>query len=109
MRLVLVLTFLCITAPVLANHPEDRLDEVMAKKEPAFEISDRRDIPNVKFLRDNETEFGLGTMEDQIVVLSFVPNSCRLSCSDQQLLLAQVQDSISITPMRDMVKFVTVT
>jgi len=109
MRLLLVLAFLGIAAPALANHPGERLDEVMLKKEPAFEATDQSDIPNVKLLREDGTGFGLEAMEDQIVVLSFVPDSCRVPCSDQQALLAKVQDSLDITPMREMVKFVTVT
>lgn len=33
------------TASVAAHHPGDRLDEVMAEKEPAFEPRDLRHLP----------------------------------------------------------------
>lgn len=109
MRLLLVLTFLGIAAPALANHPGERLNEVMVKKEPAFETSDRLDIPSVNFLREDGTGFGLEDMKGHIVVVSFVPETCGAPCSDQQALVGKVQESIDITPMREMVKFVTVT
>lgn len=41
-------------------------------------------------------------------MLGFVPDGCGAPCADQQALLQQVQDAVSVTLMREMVQFLTV-
>lgn len=96
------------TAPVAAHHPGDRLDEVMAEKEPAFEPTDPRRLPMLALTGTDGDSLDLTGLSDRIVVLSFVPESCGAPCADQQALLQAVQEAVNVTPMREMVEFVTV-
>jgi protein SCO1/2 len=103
-----LLAVLAMSAPAMANHPGDRLGEAMAAKEPAFEQA-RSDPPGLKLRAVDGTEFDLRDLENQVVVLSFVPADCGTPCADQQALLARVREAVNDTPMRDLVTFVTVT
>jgi hypothetical protein len=47
-------------------------------------------------------------MQDRIVVISFALESCGAPCEAQQALLREVQAGVNVTPMRDMVTFLTV-
>ena len=107
MRSVLLVALLSLAAPAFANHPEERLDEVMAEKEPTFEPTDLGRLPALD-VQTADRELDLDALESQIVVLSFVTEGCGEPCVDQQALLAQVQEAIGVTPMRDMVSFVSV-
>ena len=108
MKSVIFLTALLLAGPALADHPEDRLDEVMAEKEPAFEATDVRRPPELDVAGGSGEPFDLDRLSDQIVVLSFAPEGCGASCAAQQALLARVREAVNVTPMRDMVTFVTV-
>ena len=109
MKSVIFLVVLLLAGPALANHPEDRLDEAVAEKEPAFEATDVRRPPELDVVDGSGEPFDLGGLSDQIVVLSFVPEGCGDPCAAQQALLAQVREAVNVTPMRDMVSFVAVT
>jgi cytochrome oxidase Cu insertion factor (SCO1/SenC/PrrC family) len=108
MRLLLVLALLSMAAPTFAHNSGEPLEKIMAAREPAFEAAGLRRIPNTEFLSEDGTRFSLEDMESQIVVLSFVPDSCDVPCSDQMALLAKAQEAIDVTPMREMVDFVIV-
>lgn len=107
MRSLLLVALLSLAAPAFANHPEERLDEVMAERESAFEPTSLDRLPALD-IQSAEGELDLDALEGQIVVLSFVPENCGETCADQQALLARVQEAIDVTPMRDMVSFVSV-
>ncbi len=105
--LALLLAVLSVSTPALANHPGDRLDEAMAAKEPAFEYAEQYP-PAIKLRNVDDAEFDLRDLEEKVVVLSFVSRECGTPCADQQALLAKVQEAVNVTPMREMVTFVTV-
>ncbi len=107
MRALLLLVVLTVSTPALANHPGELLDEAMAAKEPAFEPAERRP-PAIELRTVDDLEFDLHDLEDKVVVLTFLPEGCGPPCADQQALLSEVQEAIEITPMRDMISFVTV-
>ena len=107
MRSVLLVALLSLAAPAFANHPEERLNEVMAEREPAFEPTGFGRLPAL-VIQSADGELDLDALEGQIVVLSFVSDGCGEPCADQQALLAQVQEAIDATPMREMVSFVSV-
>lgn len=93
--------------PAVAHHPGDRIDAVMAEREPAFEATDLRRTPR---LRGTDAEGGslrLDTLDDRIVVISFAPEGCGAPCEAQQALLRKVLDGVNVTPMRERVTFVT--
>lgn len=109
MRLTALVALLSLAgaAPAAAHHPGERLDEVMAEKEPAFEPTDSRRMPALVFTGADGASHDLSGLADQIVVLSFRPDGCGALCADQQALLQEVRDAVNITPMRDMVQFPT--
>lgn len=107
MNAVLLVVLLSVAAPAFADHPEERLDEVTAEKEPAFEPTGLGRLPALD-IRIADREIDLDALDGQIVVLSFVPEGCGEPCVDQQALLARVHEAIGVTPMRDMVSFVSV-
>ncbi|WP_375263304.1 cytochrome-c oxidase [Palleronia sp.] len=106
MRSLLLVALLTLAAPAFANHPEERLDETMAEREHAFEPTGLGRLPALDIQSDGALD--LDALEGQIVVLSFVSDGCGEPCADQQVLLAEVQEAIGVTPMRDMVSFVSV-
>ncbi|MET4735696.1 hypothetical protein ABIE64_004442 [Thalassospira sp. MBR-102] len=104
--LFLILTL--IAPPAFAHHPGERLDEVMAEKEPHFEITDTGSVPEIELFDKTGGRFDLGELDDQILILSFVTENCGAACTEQQILLAAIQDQLNISPMREMVTFITV-
>lgn len=104
----LFLALLLAAQPALANHPGERLDEVMTEKEPAFEAADRPTMPALDVELQNGDPLRLGDLHDQIVIISFVPEGCGDPCVEQQAVLAVVQAQVNVSPMKEMVTFVTV-
>jgi len=109
MKRILVCLVLALSpVAAFAHHPGERIDEVMVEREPAFEPTDLRSTPR---LRGRDAEGGslrLDAMRDRIVVVSFAPESCGAPCGAQQALLREVQAGVNVTPMREMVTFLTV-
>ena len=108
MKGFLVLGLLIMAMPAFAHHPGDRLDEVMAEKEPAFEPTDIRSMPNLALTNEQGAKFTLRELRESIIVLSFVPRDCGAPCAAQQGILVSVQGQVNITPMKQMVTFLTV-
>lgn len=107
MRTLLLVALLSVAAPALANHPAERLDEVLAEREPAFEAIDGIS-PDLSLEAADGREFDLHGQTEKIFVLSFVPEDCGAPCAAQQQLLTEVQSGNNVTPMRELVSFVTV-
>ncbi|WP_127524495.1 redoxin domain-containing protein [Mesorhizobium sp. Z1-4] len=108
MKRFLILAFLLAAQPAFANHPGERIDEVMTEQEPAFEVADHPSTPNLGVEKSGGDVLRLGDLHDQIIVLSFVPRNCNSPCAKQQAALAGVQEQVNVSPMKEMVTFVTV-
>lgn len=108
MKSFLIPIFLLIVHPAFAHHPGERIDEVMTEQEPAFEATDRPSTPDLDVEEPGGNVLRLGDLHDQIVVLSFVPQNCDSPCAKQQAVLAGVQEQVNVSPMKEMVTFVTV-
>ncbi|MDF1671213.1 MAG: cytochrome-c oxidase [Roseovarius sp.] len=108
MKNILLLIALAAGLPAHADHPGDRLDEVMTQKEPAFTAADLNDLPVLDLLGPDAEPWDLLSLSDQVVVLSFVQATCGEPCADQQALLAKVRDGVNASPMLDMVTFLVV-
>jgi protein SCO1/2 len=107
--LVVSLFVLLIDAPAsLAHHPGADLDKVMGSKEKFFQIIDRKS-PEFA-LRDaaakTVTLTGVG---DKVVVLNFIYTNCPDICPLHAERIAEIQTMINQTPMKDMVRFITIT
>lgn len=109
MKDILLLIALVAGLPAYADHPGDRLDEVMAQKEPAFTAVDLNELPALGLLGPDREPLDLESLSDQVVVLSFVPSDCGQPCADQQALLGKVRGGVNSSPMLDMVTFLVVT
>lgn len=105
MKRLLILGLLIAAVPAFAHHPGERLDEVMAGKEPAFEPTDLQSIPDLALANEQGARLTLRDLRESIVVLSFVPHDCGAHCTEQQDTLASVQEQVNITPMKQMVTF----
>lgn len=103
---VFVLQLTGLTA--LADHPGHKLDEVMGGKEKYFQVIDK---PAPDFiLQDADGRMvALDDMQDKIVVLHFVYAGCPDICPLHAELIAEIQEMIAQTPMKNRVRFVTVT
>ncbi|WP_206186452.1 hypothetical protein [Thalassospira lohafexi] len=64
--LILALT----ASPAFANHPGEDLDEVMADKEPYFEVTNTGKVPEIELFNQNQGRFNLSDLDDQILILS---------------------------------------
>lgn len=105
------LAFLLALAPVTqadAHHPDERIDEVMTEREPAFEATDLRRKPQLVLTDADGAPIQLHELETKIVILSFASEECSAPCEAQQALLQEVQEAVNVTPMRKMVIFLTV-
>ncbi|OZB13963.1 MAG: cytochrome-c oxidase [Rhodobacterales bacterium 34-62-10] len=109
MKNILLLIALVAGLPAYADHPGDRLDELMAQKEPAFAAVDLNELPALDLLSPDGEPLDLESLSDQVVVLSFVSSNCGLPCADQQALLEKVRGGVNASPMLDMVTFLVVT
>lgn len=106
---VLLAGLLLATAlPVTAHHPGERIDEVTAEQEPAFEPTDSWQVLSWQVSGSDGEGLDLDELTDQIIVVSFAPTDCQPSCADQQAVLRMVQASVNVTPMRELVQFVTI-
>ena len=109
-------TFLCSTLAGLmtlasaawAHHPGAALDEVMTEQEPYFQVIDQP-APGFDLLDGAGAPVSLSDFADKVVVLDFVFAGCTDLCPLQSELLAEVQEKVNASPMKDMVQFVTVT
>lgn len=109
MKYILVCLVL-VLSPVaaFAHHPGERVDEVMAARESAFELTDQRRTPRLRGTDADGTPLQLDAMRDRINVVSFAPEVRRAPCGSQQALLREVQAGVNVTPMREMVTCLTV-
>ena len=105
--LALALMIMPVTE-VAANHPGERVDEVMAGREPTFEPKNLHRTPQLRGTGADGAPLRLDGLQDRIVVISFAPEGCGAPCTSQQTLLRAVQEGVNISSIRDMVVFLTV-
>ena len=94
--------------PASAHHPGADLDKIMGNKEQFFQAIDS---PAHHFeLSDADGNIvKLTDFADKIVVLNFIFGGCTDVCSLHSSLIVNVQSKINITPIKDMVQFISVT
>lgn len=97
-----------LASPALAHHPGADLDEVMGSKEQYFQAVDKPAPPFT--LKDADGKVvTLDAFSDKVVVLHFIYASCPDVCPLHAEKLAEVQAMINQSPMKDMVRFISVT
>jgi protein SCO1/2 len=91
-----------------AAHSLDSLEKELFDREQYFEVKDLP-APDFSLLDADGKTVRLSDFRDKVVILHFIYASCPDVCPLHAEKLAEVQEMIAITPMRDRVAFVTVT
>lgn len=99
---------LALAAPAGAHHPGADLDELMGSKERYFQVIDEP-APPFELADADGAIVRLSDFSDKVVVLNFVFASCTDVCPLQSAMIADIQAGINVTPMKNMVQFITVT
>jgi protein SCO1/2 len=97
-----------LAGQVRAHHPGADLDRVMGSKEQFFQVIDKP-APPFELADAEGRTVRLSDFSGKIVVLNFIFAGCTDVCPLHSELIADVQAKINITPMKDMVQFITVT
>lgn len=103
------LAILLISASgAFAHHPGADLDKVMGSKEKFFQSIDRKSPDFI--LQDTRGQVvKTNDLQDKIVILNFIYTKCPDVCPLHAEYLSKVQSMINQTPMKDMVRFVSIT
>jgi protein SCO1 len=105
---VLLLAALALPQPAAAHHPCAELDEIMGSRERYFQGIDEP-APSFELADAKGDTVRLSDFADNIVVLNFAFASCTDVCPLHSERIAEIQANIAVTPMNDIVQFVTVT
>ena len=104
----LLLTVVALAPAAMAHHPGEELDEVMGSQEEFFQAVDEP-APPFELVDGEGNPVRLSDFGDKIVVLDFVFARCTDVCPLQSEVLAEVQETVNVSPMRDLVQFIMVT
>lgn len=103
-----LLTAMALASPARAHHPGGDLDRVMGSKEHYFQPVDKP-APAFELAAADGQAVSLADFADHVVVLHFVYASCPDVCPLHAEKLAEVQEMINRTPMKDAVRFISIT
>lgn len=105
----LVAAFAVAFATAAAAHDDKvNIDELMGETEQFFQSIDQP-APPFELADADGNPVRLSDFADKIVILNFIFASCTDVCPLHSELIADVQSKINITPMKDMVQFISVT
>jgi protein SCO1/2 len=103
------IAFAVLATPTAATaHSLDSLEKQLFDREKYFEIKDRP-APGFALQDANGEVVRLSDLAGRVIILHFIYASCPDVCPLHAEKLAEVQQMIAITPMRDQVEFVTIT
>mgnify|MGYP003626159931 CR=1 FL=1 len=105
---VILVAVLALAAPASAHHPGADLDKVIGSKEEYFQSIDKP-APSFELRDAGGKEVTLDAFADKVLILHFIYTSCPDVCPLHAEKLAAVQAMINLSPMKDMVKFISVT
>ncbi|MFT6447605.1 MAG: protein SCO1/2, partial [Sulfitobacter pontiacus] len=80
MRVIGLAAALSVATPVLANHPGDNLNQMIAAKEAAFEAVAPRPAPVSEWTDNAGDVVGMEELKGKIVAVSFAPSDCGAPC-----------------------------
>jgi protein SCO1/2 len=95
-------------APVAAAHSLDELEQKLFDREQYFQIKNVAAPDFALEDADGET-VALSDLRGKVVILHFIYASCPDVCPLHAEKLAEVQEMMAITPMKEQVAFVTIT
>jgi protein SCO1/2 len=99
---------LVVLAANAAAHSLDELQEQLGDREQYFQPIGK-EAPDFTLQDADGRAFGLDDLRGKVVVLHFVYTSCPDVCPLHAERIAEIQDMVNRTPMRELVRFVTIT
>ena len=102
------LALLSISASPLAAHSLDELEADLGDREQYFQPIDQA-APDFTLEDTEGRAVSLEDLRGKVVVLHFVYTSCPDVCPLHAERIAQIQEMVNQTPMRELVQFVTIT
>jgi len=107
---VFVFTLLLLTASLQANAhgSAENLNDTMLDKEKYFQVINKP-APGFSLIDGEGKKVSLNDYKDKIVVLNFMYTSCPDVCPLQAEALADIQEMINLTPMKNLVQFISIT
>ena len=104
-----VLLSLAVFVPgAMAHDAVADFDELMGSEEQYFQPIDEPALP-FELVDMDGNPVQLSDFTDKVVVLDFAFASCTDLCPLQSEVLADIQDKVNVSLMKDMVQFITVT
>lgn len=102
MRLITVvfLYFVVVTISY-ANHPGENIDQFMEGQEKYFQAIDLKNAPDFKLVDQTGDRASLSDFKDKVVILNFVFTNCQDVCPLHTNVIADIQEKINITPMKE--------
>ena len=107
-RLVPALLVLSAHALPTLAHSLEALEETLAAKETYVQIVNRP-APEFTLTSAESEPVSLADLRGSVVILWFVYTRCPDVCPLHSEALASIQEQVNQTPMRDLVRFVTIT
>lgn len=105
---VAIFALLTLTSGAQAHDEAAGIDSYMLAEERFFQVIDQL-APPFNLVDMDGNPVSLTSLADKVVVLDFVFASCTDLCPLQSQVMADVQEKVNASPMRDMVEFVTIT
>jgi len=106
-RVVVAAAFLLLGTLPAAAHGVKELEAELYKRDMFFQPVDRV-APAFALETADGRKVGLGDLRGKVVVLNFIYARCKEECPLQSNLLSSIQRQINLTPMRDLVEFVSI-
>ncbi|KAB2850112.1 MAG: SCO family protein [Hyphomicrobiaceae bacterium] len=107
-RLALALAGTLIAAPAAAHHPGQNLDKVMGSKERYFQVIDRP-APEFTLSDAGGRVVSNPDFKGKVLALHFIFASCMDVCPLHANKIAEAQELVNASPMKDQVRFVSIT
>ena len=99
---------LAASASTIATHSLDELDAQLRDREKYFQPIDQ-DAPAFTLQDAEGRAVSLQDLRGKVVVLHFIYTSCPDVCPLHAERIAEIQEMVNRTPMRELVQFVTIT
>jgi len=106
--LMLALALTVVGAPAVPAHSLKSLEDDLHKKEFYFQPLDK-EAPDFELMDAGSKRFGRRDQRGKVVVLHFIYTNCPDVCPLHADRIAEIQEMINSTPMREHVRFVTIT
>jgi protein SCO1 len=105
---IAVLVWVLAFAPAAQTHSLDEVDAMLGDKEKYFQVIDKP-APDFKLQSSDGRAVQLADLRGKVLILHFIYTSCPDVCPLHTERLAQIQAMVNSTPMKDRVRFVTIT